>query len=419
MKILYLCADLGVPVLGRKGASAHVRELAAAFCRGGDRLIVATPMLTKSPWEEPAPLDASLYHVPFAADADSVLLALKTFNEALGVDNSLPGEVRRIVYNNELFKQVKRRFESEPPDFIYERASLYSICGVLLAAELHVPLVLEVNAPLALEQSAYRATGLGQLAEQAERWVLSRADAVLTVSAALRDHVLAYGARADRTHIMPNAVNAALFRPGQPDPRLRARWGLSEAPVLGFVGGLRPWHGVEALPSLLQRLISVHPRLRLLLVGEGPLRERLEREFEDRQITQHVVFTGAQPHQEIAAFIRLFDVALAPYSRLDHAFYFSPLKLFEYMACGIPVVAANLGQIAEVIRDGETGVLYPPGDLDALTQACERLLSSAAMRSRLGEAAAHEIRARYTWEHNAGRVIELVRPLISARGRGE
>ncbi len=118
----------------------------------------------------------------------------------------------------------------------------------------------------------------------------------------------------------------------------------------------------------------------------------------------------------MAALIRHFDVALAPYPRPDHDFYFSPLKLFEYMACGVPVVAASLGQIEEVVRDGETGLLYPPDELEALTTACDQLLSDPDLRRRLGSAAAKEVHGRYTWDHNAERVVKLARSLIAERG---
>src|SRR2546425_8601465 len=186
MKILYLCSDLGIPVLGRKGASVHVRGLVSAFVRAGHFVVLAAPLLNKTPWEEPASLNVPLLHLPPSADTVNAVLSLKAFNESLGVTNSLPGELRRILYNQEVVTQLKRRFEHDPPDFIYERASLYSTAGVALAHELKVPLLVELNAPLAVEQSAYRATGLGELAAQAQRSTLLRADAVLVVSALLR-----------------------------------------------------------------------------------------------------------------------------------------------------------------------------------------------------------------------------------------
>ena len=169
------------------------------------------------------------------------------------------------------------------------------------------------------------------------------------------------------------------------------------------------------MPALLDRLVSRYPGLRLVIVGDGPLRGEVERELRERCLARSVVLTGWLPHAEVAALVRQFDVALAPYSRLDHDFYFSPLKLFEYMACGVPVVAAALGQIEEVVRDGETGLLYPPGQQDALLAACDRLLEDPDLRRRMGRAAAKEIHGRYTWDHNAARVIDLAQDLMAAR----
>jgi glycosyltransferase involved in cell wall biosynthesis len=415
VKILYICPDLGIPVLGRKGASVHVRELVAAFGRAGHSVVVATPQLNKSPWEEPAEIEASLMHMPPGPEAVAAVLALKTFNETLGLENSLPGELRRILHDQEWGMRLKRRFENHRPDFIYERASLYATTGAFLARELERPLILELNSPLAVEQTTYRATGLGGLAAQAERWTLARADAVLAVSDLLRVYAISLGADPDRVHVVPNGVDTERFHPGESDPEMGKRWGLGDGPVLGFVGGLRPWHGVKVLPAVLERLAPNHPGLKLAIVGDGPLRGDLERDVRERGLADNTVFTGSLPHEEIAPLIRRFDVALAPYPRPDHDFYFSPLKLFEYMACGVPVVAAGLGQIEEVVRDGETGLLYPPDELNALVEACEHLLSDPDLGLRIGSAAAKEIRNHYTWDHNAERASILARSLISAR----
>lgn len=415
MKILYLCADLGIPVLGHKGASVHVRGLAAAFVRQGHNLVLAAGRLNKSPWEKSEVLELPLLHLAPGAEAEAVFLALKAYNARLGVENSLPGELRRILYNQDMSQQLKRRFENEPPDFIYERASLYATAGVSLASELNVPLLLELNAPLALEQSAYRAAGLNELAAQAERWTLLRADRVLAVSTALRDYVVSQGAAPERVDVLPNGVDSLLFKPDPPNLTVKARWGLEDGPLLGFVGGLRPWHDVMILPALLERLVARYPTLRLVIAGDGPLRGELERSLRERGLRERVVFTGLLAHEEIAALICQFDVALAPYSRLTHLFYYSPLKIFEYMACGAAVVAAGLGQIVDIVRDGQTGLLYPPGDLDALTAACDRLLSDPGLRRRLGQAGAKDILGKYTWDHNAVRVTDMASSLIAAR----
>jgi glycosyltransferase involved in cell wall biosynthesis len=232
----------------------------------------------------------------------------------------------------------------------------------------------------------------------------------------LRDHVVELGIDPAKVHVLPNGVNTDLFHPAHRDPTLRDRLGLGEEPVLGFVGGLRPWHGTELLPELLARVAARHLGVRLLIAGDGPLRAELQRSLSDLGLAGRAVFTGAVPHEEVPALIRQFDVALAPYPALDHPFYFSPLKLFEYMACGVPVVAANCGQIAEILRDGETGLLHPPGDVEALADACDALLRNPKRRLLLGQSAAQFVRTNFTWDRNAARAVELARELIERRG---
>jgi glycosyltransferase involved in cell wall biosynthesis len=415
MKILYLCSDPGIPVLGRKGASIHVRALVGALSRTGHQVVLAAQVLNKSPWEIPATVAGNLLQIRPGSNSAATLQALKEFNQTLGVENALPGEVRRILANKELGDELRRRLERDPPDFIYERASLCGLAGVRLAREFKVPLLLELNAPLADEQSAYRGSELAQLAATAERWALTQADAVLVVSKALHEHVGGLGIDSARVHVVPNGVDAAIFRPGPPDAALRERWGVRKGPVLGFVGGLRPWHGIEVLPELLQRLATRHPDAQIVIAGDGPLRRELEAGFVERGLSARALFTGAVPHEEVPGLIRLFDLALAPYPALDHAFYFSPLKLFEYMACGVPVVAARLGQIAEIVTDGGNGLLYSAGDLEALTAACNRLLADSSLRVALGRSAAKSVLTRFTWDHNATRVLEIARQLITLR----
>jgi len=425
VKILYLCPDSGIPVLGRKGASVHVRELIGAFARGGHRVTLAAQTLVKPPTDKPAKVSARVIHVRVGSAVTSAARRLKEFNERLGVENSLPGELRRILYNKQLARGLKRWFARNRPAFIYERASLYATAGGRLAEKYRVPLIVELNAPLAVEQSAYRATGFGELAARAERWTLTHADAVIVVSSALRKHVISLGVSPKKIHVMPNGVNTELFHPNGGRARHSVRAGAARVrdgahgvtrPTLGFVGGLRPWHGVEILPRLLARLKKNHPRICLVIAGDGQLRGELEHGFKKLGLTRHVWFTGALQHEEVPAVIRQFDIALAPYPKPNHHdFYFSPLKLFEYMACGVPVVAARLGQITDVVADGKTGLLYPPGDLDALTARCEKLLANAKLRAAIGTAAAKFVRSKFTWDKNAARVVKLARALVAAR----
>lgn len=408
MKILYICADVGVPVLGRKGASVHVRQMIEAMLRAQHKVVLATRTLQKSPWEKPAQLDVPILHIRPDAEATSTVSAIKEFNSRLQLENSLPSDLRRILYNRDLEAELVRRFDSDPPDVIYERASLYGMAGISLGKRFKRPVVIELNAPIALETTAYRETLFGQTAEQFEKWMLHSADSVWVVSEPLKEHALSLGANA-RITVVPNGIDPARFYPAPPNESLRQRLGLKGSAVIGFLGGLRPWHGIEILPELIEALAPNHPSLKLLLVGDGPLRANLTSAFSQKQLLEKVVFAGTAAHEEIPDYLRLFDVALAPYPILTHTFYFSPLKLFEYLGCGIATVASNIGQISEIIRHNQTGLLYPPGDLQALVRACDQLLRERSDRDRLGKAGAEMVHASFTWDHNVRILEETVR----------
>lgn len=416
MKILYVCSDLGIPVLGQRGGSIHIRSLVAALARAGHSVVIAAPLATRSPWERPARIDVPLLQVEPSGGTESAARALEAIATRIGAAGALHGEVRRVLYSDDLAAELRVRFASAPPDLIYERCSLYGTAGATVARALGVPLVLEVNAPLTLEDRTYRGgSGLGDLAAAAERFALATADAIVVVSSQLRDHVVGLGASAGRVHVLPNGVDTGLFRPGRRSPSVRARWGLDGGPVLGFVGGYQPWHGVQLLPAVLERLLPRHPGLRLVVVGDGRGREEFERDVVARGLGACTVITGSVPHEDVPALVREFDVAVAPYMQPAHEFYFSPLKLFEYMSCGVAVAAPRLGQIADVVRDGATGLLYSPADADALAETCERLLSDRDLARRLGGAAAEVIRRDYTWDGNAAQITAIAEGLVARR----
>ena len=416
MKILYVCADSGVPVLGRKGASVHVREMIEALGRAGHNVLLVAQTLQKSNWEKPADLSATVMQVKPSAETLATVRAIKEFGARLTSDTSLGSDVRRIAYNRDLETDLLRRFDSDSPDLIYERASLYGIAGGIVARALRRPQIVELNAPLATEQSAYRDTLFPKLAAEAERATLERASAIFVVSETLREHVLSLGIDSGKIHVVPNGIDSRRFSSGPRNAELRGKLGISDAQVIGFVGGLRPWHGVEALPTLLERVVAVHPSTKMVIVGSGPLLGDLKKEFAKRNLIDRAIFPGAIAHDEVALLLREFDIALAPYPEHAHAFYFSPLKLFEYLSCGVATVAADVGQIREIVTHRQNGWLYPPGDFEALFDACNSLLGDPSLRQILGEAGARLVHEHYTWDHNVRRVEMVFRQLTAPKG---
>ncbi len=272
---------------------------------------------------------------------------------------------------------------------------------------LDVPLILEVNAPLSEEHASHRGLAFEQTAQAVERKVLCSADHIITVSEELRQWVIGVGVEATSVTVLPNAVDVTRFDvAADKRERVRAKLGVGDAPMVGFLGTLKPWHGTESLVRAMGGLRRDGLHAHLLIVGNGPERWRLEELAEREGIADTVAFTGSVPHEDVPGYVAAMDIAVAPYPRLDD-FYFSPLKIFEYMSAGRPVIAANTGQIRDCIQHGHTGWLYPPGDVGALAEAVRLLLQDRALASALGEAASRYVGENHTWTGNA-RVVETI-----------
>lgn len=387
MRVAYLNADCGIPLFGDKGASIHVQEMVRAFQEcGSDIRVVATRIGDARPQSFTAP------YVHAIANRD-VYDRLDT----------RPGKERlKIADASAAFSQLQNLYRDWPFDMIYERYSLWSRAGVDAACELGVPLILEVNAPLVREQGAHRELGLVDEALSIEQLVFSSADAIVTVSGLLRDYVISRGAHPNRVSVTGNAVDTSQFHPHvQP-----VEFGLPAGSfVIGFTGSLKKWHGVDVMMEAFRLLRREAQNAHLLIVGDGPKRGWIEGFIQGAGLENAVTMTGWLSHAELPGAISTMDVALAPYPETDD-FYFSPLKLFEYLAIGKPVVASGIGQIAEIITSGDDGILVPPGDFVRMARALLTLRADPRKAARIGRAAA-ALGARHTWVDNAEAVLAL------------
>jgi len=361
MRVVYLCADRGIPLLGTKGASVHLRSLAAALASRGNEVILACRRLDGD--SKP----------PFAVRVE--LLPPCEEEQAGWIETLLGGT---------------------GADVLLERYSLSSGPGLRAAKRLGVPYVLEVNAPLVEEAARYRGLTDTAAYRERERSLIASSDRIIAVSSGIRAHALASGAAPGRVRVIPNGVDLALFRRAGRG-RVRAGLGLAGKTVVGFAGSLKPWHGVLGLVAAFACLTG---RVHLLLVGEGPEAAAVAAAAEGLGLQDRVTMTGAVPHSCVPDYLAAMDVGVAPYLPQER-FYFSPLKVAEYMAAGLPVVASNQGDLAATL--GGAGLLVPPGDIVRLAGALRQLVGDEPARRRLGRAA--RVRAaRLSWRRLAWRV---------------
>jgi glycosyltransferase involved in cell wall biosynthesis len=221
----------------------------------------------------------------------------------------------------------------------------------------------------------------------------------------------------EKIAVIPLGVNVDLFAKPYDAKSIRTQLGVYDAPVVMFVGSFQKWHGLDRLAEGFAQILGRVPDARLLLVGDGPARKTIESKVKELGITHAVVFTGLVPHTRVPEMLSVADVVTAPYPRLPQELWFSPLKLYEYMAAGKAIVAAGAGQIADVIKSGHNGILFEPGNGDELAQAAIRLLTDGSERGRLGRNAQQQAIERHSWGRYARQVEEVYFSAMQDRRR--
>lgn len=406
MRIAYLSADYGIPVLGGKGGSIHIQQLIGALVALGHEVELYCTRLGDG---DPSCIPARIVEVTKPAPQLSGQEAVQG-----PVRERLAKERGWMERASALADRVVAEHARQPYDMIYERYGLWSRAGVDIARRTGLRCVLEVNAPLLQEAESYRELAARDEAAAIEADVLRHADAVVAVSRAVADYVVSRGAAASRVTVIPNGVDTELFNPDRPSASIPTWQG---NPVIGFVGGLKPWHGLQELLAAFRSVAATHPDARLLIIGDGPMRGWIEGFLAGTGLADRVALPGWVAHETLPGLLNRMDIATAPYPRLD-GFYFSPLKLFEYMAAGRAIIASGIGQIASIIRDGDNGLLAEPGNADVLAAKIRQLLDSAPLRARLAASARAEA-CRYTWLDNARMVVDLGVGMASRRTAGQ
>lgn len=282
-------------------------------------------------------------------------------------------------------------------DVIVETQIHFSDSGARAARATGLPLVLDDCSPLA-EELGFGA-GLPRLARGLFERQLEAAERIVVSSRQLRDLLLGEGAREESVRIVPNGVDPGSLRTADPSAE-RRRLGVDDRIVVGFVGSFQPWHRVDLLVEAMAMLDRLP--LHLVLVGDGPARERARTEARRAGLEGRITELGPVNPTLVPRLMASFHIGTLPGT--NH--YGHPMKLLEYSAAALPVVAVDLPPVRDVLQDGETGLLVPPGDAVALAAAMERLAEDPELRRRLGRAARARITESSSWRTRARDLVE-------------
>ncbi|USQ81964.1 glycosyltransferase family 4 protein [Ornithinimicrobium faecis] len=385
--VAYLSADPGVPAFGTKGASVHVQEIIRAFRDRGASVRLYT---ARTDDHVPADLtDVPVTHVPVDSRAERT--ADKEFDQQ---ERTARREQRQVAAAHEM----ATRAIADGVDIAYERYSLFSTALAEVTTTLGIPGVLEVNAPLIDEQATHRHLIDAAGALRALRTQVAAAAVVACVSEPVAQWVRGHCPEAtDKIKVTPNGVNTSRIAP--------TTVSAEGDPIVLFVGTLKPWHGVEVL---LEAAALAREPWQLRIVGDGPQGPALTEQAE--RLGLDVDFRGAVAPGDIPAALAGAAVSVAPYPVFDGGAdqYFSPLKIYEYAAAGLPVVASRVGQVPGIVADGENGLLVEPSDPVALAAAIDTLAADPQRARALGLAGRDMVLASHSWDSVLDQILEDV-----------
>ncbi|MDZ7267419.1 MAG: glycosyltransferase family 4 protein [candidate division KSB1 bacterium] len=328
-------------------------------------------------------------------------------------------EPKRLLRNAKYLWQEQRILTRERPDILLNRLELYTFSALWLARRLGLPLVIEADCPPTHEHMNFYGKEflhLGNLPMQIEMANLRGADAIIAISNILANYYIERGIAREKIHVIPNAVDAGKFVPRPKDQALLRELGLENRTVIGWVGSLYGWSGIENLIGMARHLLAHRPQVSFLLVGGGKNKEFFQQQLHTNGYAPRVVLPGTVPHSEVPRYLSCMDIVLAPYPKLDF-WYPSSVKLFEYMASGKATVATRVGQVAEIIEEGKNGLLFDPARPGELTEKVLALVDSEEKRRQLGEQARRDVLAKWTWEHMARRMLAVFEEVLQRRRR--
>lgn len=301
-------------------------------------------------------------------------------------------------------------FRDNSIDLIYERLTQNKTTVSVCAQKYEIPLIVQSDAPA--EDRRDWGAPLFFLTKRLENTVLKQAVAITVVSTPLKKYYERTGIDAQKIFVIPNGINQEFFSPENVSRDVRSELGLDDKVIVGFVGTIVFYHGIELFSTLARNCRSSGDDVHFMIVGADQvygqgidqLRSTLDRE----QLSNMFTFTGPIPNTEVPNYIAAMDICLLP----RFMWYGSPMKIFEYAAMRKAIVAPDQENIRDVLTHGETAILVEPENPDKLVQAVQELVRDERLRDQLGKAARERILSRHTWNKNAERILEIYQQII-------
>jgi glycosyltransferase involved in cell wall biosynthesis len=314
-------------------------------------------------------------------------------------------EILEFSYSFYAFFKLAHAILKFKPDVIYERYNLFFPAGIWASKVFRIPLQLEVNAPLYQERKKYDGISLDGLALWTQKSCWRHAHKALPVTDVLANCLREIGVAEKNIEVIPNGINEKAFYAPTIKPDVLPD--LSGKIVIGFVGFVRDWHGLDRVLDIMNEFND--PNLYFLIIGDGPAVSGLKLQAKRQGLNEQMFVSGIVQRHDMPNWVAQIEIALQP----DVVAYASPLKMLEYLALGKAIVAPNTPNIRELLNDNQNALLFDENDEKSFSGCITRLLESEDLRKRLGRSAADTIKQKsLTWLNNGVRITTGFKELL-------
>jgi glycogen(starch) synthase len=406
VRVLMISWEYPPVVVG--GLGRHVHALAVELAAAGHEVVVLC--------RQPTGTDARTH--PTVEEAVEGVRVLRAAEDPPHLEFEHDLVAWTLAMGHAMLRAALTRLRGWHPDVVHAHDWLVAHPAIALADTLGVPLVATIHATEAGRSDGWLSARLNRQVHSVEWWLANRADRLITCSRAMRaEAAQLFGVDPEPIAVLHNGIAPRRWRvPPERVAAARARYGPGGAPLLLYFGRLEYEKGVQDLVAALPRIRRAHPGTRLLVVGTGSMRERLVEVARAGRVLRAARFLGHLPDDELAATIAAVDAVVLP-SRYEP---FGIVAL-EAAAAGAPLVASSAGGLGEVVRDGETGVSFPPGDVAGLARAVGRVLDDPAGAAQRARRAAASLAVDFDWRRIAAATAAVyagTRPSSGSTGLG-
>lgn len=402
MKVLYVSARINAP----DGSSVHGRAFYKSVGRLGHE-IRTYPEITDIEYITEAPkatVKKDLAYYIRRIDLELVKVYLKRIHWR--VEEWLDFMDGFIASRRDL-KALQAIVDEFKPDVVVYRHTVFNFAPLWLCKRNNLPGILEVNSTKTMEAPVSDGNRQASaLVRHAENYVINRSDCAFAVSEPIKAF-MAETSQQKHLSVIPNGVDVDVFNAVhyvEQRDALRSKLAIEDKFVLGYVGSYKGWHGVDISLNVLEELIKTDTNFHLLLIGNGAEYAAIKQRVMEKQLQDHVTQIDYVPHDQVAAHVSAFDCALMTYPAFE-GFYFSPLKIFEYMAMSKVVVSTAIGQISDLLVHRETGLMIEDPEVAQFCALLRELKEDDAFRHQIEEKARQYVVDHYSWDANAERVL--------------